>query len=185
MDTVALVDAGEVDEFILRRLELRTEARPLDLAVQHHLLAGPEDLREEALVEEDGARRAGGIAYRHLEDREAGTTRGLDLSVDDFACDRGRARSQRGDGDDVPTIFIAEREPEQQVLERAQPRRRQRGGASRPDAGQIAERGLERIGRGHCSTVTWPGSTRISRIDEGRSKGASRSMPLGSSGDTL
>ena len=39
--------------------------------------------------------------------------------------------------------------------------------------GQLAQWGLERIDRAHCRTVTSPGSTRISRIDDGRSKGSS------------
>ena len=175
---------GQVHELVLRRLELRAQTGPLDLAVQHDLLPDPEHLREEALVEEDGARRARGVAHLDLEDREARSTRRLDLRLDDLAGDGGRAGPQVGDRDDVSAVLVAKREAEQQIFDGPQACRRQRRAARRPDAWQVAERGLERIGRRHCRTVTCPGSTRISRIDEGRSNGR-RDRCLGSSGERV
>ena len=87
----------------------------------------------------------------------------------------------------MPAVLVADREADQEVVERLEPGGRELGGAAIADALERGERTGEPgarsslgVGRpAHCTTIACPGSTWISRMAAGSANGSSSATPCG------
>jgi hypothetical protein len=148
-----------LDNLVLRVRELEAAAvrAQLHRAKEDDPLSRREHVAKERLVQPRGPNRARLVGDERFEDLEPGAPRRAETAAQDAAGHRRRVTRPEGRNRQEPAaVLVAEREAVEEILDRVQPRVRQIGCATRPDALEELKRRREGVVRrvGHQRGAT-------------------------------